>query len=421
MWRLMLRIDRHTLDNGLRIVHSRTAGTQLAAVDVLYRVGSRDEDEGRTGLAHLLEHLMFNGSRHVDDFSSRVQDAAGECNAWTNCDVTNYYMSLPSCNIETAFWLESDRMAFLNLDTRSIKTQKEVVAEEFKQRVCNAPYGDIGHILRGLCYERHPYRWPTIGRNLEGIEALGEGDVRAFHDAYYSPSNAILSVVGDIPFETVVGLAEKWFGGIAPCDHPAKAFPAEERQRGRREVTVERNVPVNTIYMAFPMCGRLGKEFHTFDMVSDILSNGKSSRIVNNLVKRDRLFSSIDAYIDGCVDPGLFHIDGKMNPGVDFDLAERKIREEIAGLLTDPITEDEMAKVRNKFESNFLFSNLNNQNLAYSLAYYDMLGDAGWINDEVEAYDSTTARQIADVISGSLTEDNSCVVRYKAKQDGCHS
>ena len=420
MSRLMLKIDRMTLGNGLRIVHSRTAGTQLAAVDVLYRVGSRDEDEARTGLAHLLEHLMFNGSRHVADFSACVQDAAGECNAWTNCDVTNYYMTLPSCNIETAFWLESDRMASLNLDARSIKTQKEVVVEEFKQRVHNAPYGDAGHILRGLCYKRHPYRWPTIGMSLEGIEALGEEDVRAFHDAYYSPSNAILSVVGDIDFKTVAGLADKGFGDTAPCDRPARALPAEERQLGRREVTVMRDVPVNTIYMAFPMGGRMSKDFHTFDMISDLLSNGKSSRIVNNLVKRDRLFSSIDAYIDGSLDPGLFHIDGKMNPGVDFELAERKIREEIGGLLTVPITDDEMAKVKNKFESNFLFSNLNNQNLAYSLAYYEMLGDAGWINAEVDAYNATTASDIARVIGDSFTEDNSCVVRYQARHDGCH-
>ena len=410
----MIEVNRHRLANGLRIVHSQAKGARMVAVDVLYGVGSRDEVPGKTGLAHLLEHLMFNGSAGVRDFSACVQDAAGECNAWTNCDVTNYYMSLPPCNVETAFWLESDRMVSLNLDLQSVTTQRDVVTEEFKQRVYNAPYGDIGHLLRGLCYTRHPYRWPTVGSCIDDVASLGVDDVKAFYSAYYNPCNAVLSVVGDISMDSVIGLADKWFGGIAGVTVPVRTYDTEPAQESRRLLQVERGVPVDTIYMAFPMVERMHGDFYVYDIISDILSNGKSSRVVNNLVRRDKVFSTIDAYIDGSMDAGLFHVDGKLSPGVTFEQAEEKIRGEIAALAGRPVMGHELEKVKNKYESNFMFSNLNNLNLAYSLAYYELLGDARGINSEVEKYKSVTAADISRVLSGHFTDSNSSVVYYKA-------
>ena len=346
----MIEVNRHRLANGLRIVHSQAKGARMVAVDVLYGVGSRDEVPGKTGLAHLLEHLMFNGSAGVRDFSACVQDAAGECNAWTNCDVTNY----------------------------PIKKQQD---------------SHNGTFL---------------------MASLGVDDVKAFYSAYYNPCNAVLSVVGDISMDSVIGLADKWFGGIAGVTVPVRTYDAEPAQESRRLLQVERGVPVDTIYMAFPMVERMHGDFYVYDIISDILSNGKSSRVVNNLVRRDKVFSTIDAYIDGSMDAGLFHVDGKLSPGVTFEQAEEKIRGEIAALAGRPVMGHELEKVKNKYESNFMFSNLNNLNLAYSLAYYELLGDARGINSEVEKYKSVTAADISRVLSGHFTDSNSSVVYYKA-------
>lgn len=413
----MMKINRHTLANGLRVVHVYADHTRMTAMNLLYGVGAKNEDEDKTGLAHLLEHLMFSGSRNVKDFSEYVQRAAGECNAWTNNDVTNYYLNIPSSNIETAFWLESDRMAFLNLDDRSVKTQKDVVCEEFKQRVYNVPYGDVGHILRSLCYRQHPYKWPTIGKDLAFIENMTCQDVADFYCSHYVPSNAVLAVVGNVPFDEVVRLSEKWFGTIcSDRRHVTKHCQAEGKQSEARHIEVQRNVPVDMIFMAFHMCGRCDHDFYGYDMISDILSNGKSSRIINNLVKRDKIFSSINAYIDGSIEPGLLHVNGKINPGISFEVAESKILEEIRCLTSNEITEKELDKVKNKFESNCLFSNLNNLNLAYNLAYNELLGDADKINHEVEQYRAVTIDEINSIIDNHLVPQNSSVVYYKSNR-----
>ncbi len=412
----MFEINRYKLSNGLRVVHTQIPNMRTAAVNILYGVGAKHEEEDKTGLAHLLEHLMFTGSANCSDYSTAVQKAAGECNAWTNNDVTNYYLTVPASNIETAFRLEADRMTNLNLAQESINTQKDVVCEEFKQRVCNVPYGDVAHILRPLCYERHHYKWPTIGKDLDSIRKLTGDDVRAFYHKHYTPGNAILSVVGNLTFDKVAGMAEKHFGQIEGNDiAPSSQAVAEERQQHLKHTEVERNVPVDMIFMAFHMCERANSDFYAFDIISDILSNGESSRMACNLVKKGKIFSSINAYVEGNIDPGLFHIDAKINQGISFETAEAKIWEEINNLTLTQISSKELDKVKNKFESNLRLSLMNNLNLAYNLAFNEMLGDAGRVNNEISLYRNTTIDTIETAITRTLVPGNANILRYKSQ------
>lgn len=304
----MLTINRHTLDNGLRIVHSEDNSTQMVALNILYNVGARDEHPEHTGFAHLFEHLMFGGSVNIPDYDTPVQNAGGENNAWTNNDITNYYITLPCGNAETGFWLESDRMLSLDFNEKSLEVQKHVVTEEFKQRNLNQPYGDVSHIIRDMAYKTHPYRWPTIGKEISHITNATMDDVKDFFYRFYAPNNAILSVSGNITFEETVRLAEKWFGDIPRRDIRERNLPMEEQQTEEKRLTVERNVPVDTLYMAFHMCNRRDRRYHTFDIMSDILCNGRSSRLIQRLVIGKKIFSSVDAYISGSIENGLFHI-----------------------------------------------------------------------------------------------------------------
>ena len=304
----MIEINRHTLSNGLRIVHSEDNTTQMVALNILYDVGARDEDPEHTGFAHLFEHLMFGGSINVPDYDTPVQNAGGENNAWTNNDITNYYITLPRQNVETGFWLESDRMLSLDFNPRSLEVQRQVVIEEFKQRNLNQPYGDASHLLRALAYKVHPYRWPTIGKEISHIANATSEEVQAFFFRYYAPDNAILAVTGHITFEETVALAEKWFSPIPRRHVPRRSLPMEPMQTEERRLTVERNVPVDALYMAFHMCSRNHPDYYAFDMLSDLLSSGRSSRFVQHLVQDKQIFNSIDAYISGSIDNGLFHI-----------------------------------------------------------------------------------------------------------------
>ena len=410
----MITINRKILDNGLRIVHSEDKDTRMVAINVLYDVGARDEHPEHTGFAHLFEHLMFGGSIHIPDYDTHVQNAGGENNAWTNNDITNYYITLPKQNVETGFWLESDRMLSLDFSEKSLEVQRHVVIEEFKQRNLNQPYGDVGHLVRGMAFEKHPYQWPTIGKEPAHIENATLDEVKDFFFRFYAPNNAILSVTGNISFEETVALAEKWFGPIPRRDVRLRNLPEEPQQTEERRLVVERNVPVDALYMAFHKCDRRHPDYHTFDLMSDILCNGRSSRLIQHLVQQKQLFSSIDAYISGSIDNGLIQIGGKPAPGVSLEKAEAAVWQELEAMKTERIDESELEKVKNRYESEQIFSNINYLNVATNLAFFELIGKAEDINREVEKYRAITAEHIMEVSKQTFVRENCSVLYYKS-------
>lgn len=409
----MINVNRHVLDNGLRIVHSEDTSTQMIALNLLYDVGARDEHPEHTGFAHLFEHLMFGGSVNIPDYDTPVQKAGGENNAWTNNDMTNYYITLPCKNAEIGFWLESDRMLSLDFNEKSLEVQKNVVTEEFKQRNLNQPYGDVSHIIRDMAYKTHPYRWPTIGKDINHISNATLDEVKEFFYSYYAPNNAILAVSGNITFQETVRLAEKWFGNIPSREIKARELPKEIPQTEERRLTVLRNVPVDTLYMAFHICKRKDKEYYTFDVISDILCNGRSSRLVQKLVQEKKIFSSIDAYISGSIDNGLFHIAGKPCEGISLEEAEEAIWKELERLKKEEIDALELEKVKNRYESEQIFSNINYLTVATNLAYFELIDKAEDINSEVEKYRSVSPEQIAKAAEKCFVPQNCSILYYK--------
>lgn len=410
----MIQINRYTLANGLRIVHNEDDSTQMVALNLLYDVGARDEDPSHTGFAHLFEHLMFGGSLHIPDYDTPVQNAGGENNAWTNNDITNYYITLPHQNVETGFWLESDRMFSLDFSPKSLEVQRQVVIEEFKQRNLNQPYGDASHLLRELAYESHPYRWPTIGKEIAHIAQATLEEVKDFFYRFYAPNNAILAVTGHISFEETIRLAEKWFGPIPARNISPRQLPAEKPQTAVRRKTVERKVPVDAIYMAFHMSNRMHPDYYVYDMITDILSNGRSSRFIQSLVQEQKLFTSIDAYISGSLDEGLLHVTGKPVEGVSLEQAEEAIWKELEKMKTVPVSEQELEKVKNRYESEQIFNNINYLNVATNLAFFELTGKAEDINEEVGKYRAVTAEQIQATSARCFVPENCSILYYKA-------
>ncbi|MBS1437925.1 MAG: insulinase family protein [Bacteroides sp.] len=410
----MIQVNRYTLANGLRIVHNEDDSTQMVALNLLYDVGARDEDPSHTGFAHLFEHLMFGGSLHIPDYDTPVQNAGGENNAWTNNDITNYYITLPHQNVETGFWLESDRMLSLDFSPKSLEIQRQVVIEEFKQRNLNQPYGDASHLLRELAYESHPYRWPTIGKEIAHIAQATLEEVKDFFYRFYAPNNAILAVTGHISFEETIRLAEKWFGPIPARNISPRQLPAEKPQTAIRRKTVERKVPVDAIYMAFHMSNRMHPDYYVYDMITDILSNGRSSRFIQSLVQEQKLFTSIDAYISGSLDEGLLHITGKPVEGVSLEQAEEAIWKELEKMKTVPVSEQELEKVKNRYESEQIFNNINYLNVATNLAFFELTGKAEDINEEVGKYRAVTAEQIQATSARCFVPENCSILYYKA-------
>ena len=410
----MIQVNRYTLANGLRIVHNEDDSTQMVALNLLYDVGARDEDPSHTGFAHLFEHLMFGGSLHIPDYDTPVQNAGGENNAWTNNDITNYYITLPHQNVETGFWLESDRMFSLDFSPKSLEVQRQVVIEEFKQRNLNQPYGDASHLLRELAYESHPYRWPTIGKEIAHIAQATLEEVKDFFYRFYAPNNAILAVTGHISFEETIRLAEKWFGPIPARNISPRQLPAEKPQTAVRRKTVERKVPVDAIYIAFHMSNRMHPDYYVYDMITDILSNGRSSRFIQSLVQEQKLFTSIDAYISGSLDEGLLHVTGKPVEGVSLEQAEEAIWKELEKMKTVPVSEQELEKVKNRYESEQIFNNINYLNVATNLAFFELTGKAEDINEEVGKYRAVTAEQIQATSARCFVPENCSILYYKA-------
>jgi len=412
-----MKVNKYCLNNGLRLVHYEDRSTQMVALNIVYDVGARDEHPQHTGFAHLFEHLMFGGSVNIPDYDAPLQSAGGENNAWTNNDITNYYLTVPKSNVETGFWLESDRMLELAFSEQSLEVQRGVVMEEFKQRCLNQPYGDVGHLIRPLAYRVHPYRWPTIGKELSHIEQATLEEVKAFFFRFYAPNNAVLAVTGNISWEETVRLTEKWFGPIPRREVPVRQLPQEAAQTEERRQVVERAVPLDALFMAYHMCGREHPDYYAFDILSDILSNGRSSRLTRRLVQEQKLFSSIDAYISGTRDAGLVHISGKPAAGVSLETAEAAVRRELGELQQTLIDEQELEKVKNKFESTQIFGNINYLNVATNLAWFELTGQAEDIDREVARYRAVTAEQLRRVAQEAFREENGVVLYYKKKRN----
>lgn len=414
-------IHRHTLANGLRIVHHEDTTTQMVAVNLLYNVGARNEDAEHTGYAHLLEHLMFEGSVNIPNYDIHVQLAGGENNAWTNNDLTNYYITIPKSNVETAFWLESDRMLGLALTEQSVKVQKEVVIEEFKQQHLNRPYGDVQHLIRALAYKVHPYRWPTIGITPQHIEQATRDSIMQFYHRYYTPGNAILSVVGNISFDEVVQMAEKWFGTIENKAMPSSTYRyihtplMEPEQKRMRRKTVYRHVPSDMLVMAFHMSDRYQQEYHVCDLITDILSAGQSSRLIQRLINTRKLFTSLDAYIQGSLDAGLLYIMGRLSDGVTFEEAEQAVWHELDTLKRVAVPDEELNKVRNRSESERTFNNISYLNRAINLAQLELIGQDPTLEDELTRYCSVTAEDIKHTSRKIFTKKNCSVLYYKKR------
>ncbi len=410
-------INRITLPNGLRIVHNEDTTTQMVAVNTLYEVGSRNEDENHTGFAHLFEHLMFGGSINIPQYDPPLQNACGENNAYTDADFTNYYITIPAQNVETAFWLESDRMLSLAFSKQSLEVQRKVVMEEFKQNYLNQPYGDMGHLLFSLCYKVHPYRWPTIGLKLSHIADATMGQVKRFFKKFYRPDNAILSVVGNISWERILQLAEKWYGDIpkGSMDMGKEKIPQEPKMRRQRRKTVRRNVPSSVIVIAFPIPSVKNPDFMVCDIISDILANGKSSRMYHHLVMDKGLFVSVDASVISRLDTGLFVVEGVLSPQANVDDCEMALWEEILSVQGELVNDHELQKFKNKFEANHNMQNMNYLNRAQNLALYEAYGDVGRINSEVDRYCAADAEKLRMIARKYIKKTNSCVLRYLAK------
>jgi len=408
----MVKYNRFILKNGLRVLVHEAPETPMAVVNILYDVGARDEDPEQTGFAHLFEHLMFGGSLNIPQYDKPLQLVGGENNAFTSNDITNYYITLPAVNIETAFWLESDRMLSLAFGEKSLEVQRNVVCEEFKQRYLNQPYGDVWLKLRPLAYKKHPYRWATIGKELSHIENAKIEDVKAFFKKHYNPQNAILVVAGDVKTDEIKLLAEKWFEPIPSGESYQRNLPIEPEQQEARRETVYADVPTNSIYIAFHMHSRTDDRYYSADLISDLLSQGQSSRLYRRLLKEQKIFSEINAYVTGSIDAGLFVVEGKPLPEISMETAEEAIWDELEKMKTDFVLDYELEKVKNKIESTMVFSEMSILNKAMNLAYFELLGDAEQINTETEKYLTISLEDIKNFSADLFRKENSSTLIY---------
>ena len=407
----MIRFEKFTLENGLRVLVHEDNSTPMAVVNVLYDVGAKDENPEKTGFAHLFEHLMFGGSINIPVYDEPLQVAGGENNAYTTNDLTNYYCQLPSENIETAFWLESDRMLSLAFGKKSLEVQRKVVCEEFKEHYINKPYGDVWHKLRTLVYTTHPYKWMTIGASLKHVEDATLADVKAFFKKHYNPSNAILTVAGNVNVAQVKELAEKWFGTIPAGEKYKRNLPVEPKQTAPRTLEVKADVPLDALYKCWHIYPRTDDRYYTADLITDILSGGGSSRLYQSLVKEQQLFSNIECYHMGSTDAGLLVIEGKLVKGIDIKKAEQAINEEIKKIQATGVTVTELEKVKNKTESALAFEDMSVMNRASSIAMYELLGDADLMNSELEKYRAVTAENIL-AETRIIFDENNCSTMY---------
>ena len=411
----MIQFEKFQLDNGLKVLVHQDTSTPMAVVNVLYNVGAKDEDPAKTGFAHLFEHLMFGGSVNIPVYDEPLQRAGGENNAYTTNDLTNYYCQIPAENIETAFWLESDRMLSLAFSKKSLEVQRKVVCEEFKEHYINKPYGDAWHKMRSLAYTQHPYRWMTIGASLAHVEDATIEDVKDFFFQFYRPNNAILVVTGNVQTEQVKQLAEKWFGPIEAGKAYVRNLPKEPVQEKTRSMDVRADVPLDMLMMTWHMGGRFDEGYHATDLITEVLGGGTSARLYEQLIKVKQIFSSIDCYHFGTVDPGLLVIEGKLVKGISMAVAEKAVLEEIEKIKNEILDAKEVQKVINKTESVICFEDMSIMNRAHSLAYYELLGDADLMNKELGMYQRVTPSMIQHTAQQIFQENNRNTLYYYSK------
>lgn len=411
----MTLFKNFTLDNGLRVIVHEDPNSAVATVNIMYDVGSRDEDPTKTGFAHLFEHLMFGGSRHIPAYDKALQQVGGDNNAYTTPDVTNYYCTLPAANLETAFWLESDRMLGLSFDPKVLATQQKVVIEEFKEGYLNQPYGDVWLKLCDLAYTQHPYRWPTIGKEVSHIEQATLADVKNFFYQFYVPNNAVLVVAGGVQLEKVKQLSKKWFAPIPARKVPLRDLPKEPKQTAARSLTINADVPLNALYKAYHMPGRLSKDYHAVELMAEIFGGSKSSRLYKQLVDNQQHFSSLGVYTTATTDPGLFIISGYLNERVAFETAEAAIQVEIEGL-QQSIAAKELEKAKNQTEAYQVFEEVDLLHRAQELAMATLLGDTNLVNTELESLNKVTKEEIQEIAKTLLKADNCSSIYYQNKE-----
>ncbi len=412
----MVNFERFVLDNGLRVIIHQDKTTPIVAVNILYNVGARDEHPDQTGFAHLFEHLMFEGSANVAEYDNELQMAGGENNAFTNNDITNYYLTIPKHNLETALWLESDRMLELAFSEEKLRVQKNVVSEEFRQSFLNQPYGDVWMLLRPLIYNVHPYQWSTIGKSIEHVQNATMDQVKDFFYRFYRPNNAVLVLSGDLDPEPTMELVKKWFADIPPGPAHQKDLPEEPEQKSSRKLLVERDVPFDEIYMAFHTGKRLDENFYPTDMITDLLAGGRSSRLRENLVRKRKIFSESNAWITGSFDKGFLAVSGKLMPGQTMEIAREAIWEELDILKSHPVDEYELQKVKNKMEAANTFAEMGILSKSMNLAYYELLGDADLLNRQTEKYLALTREDVMHYSGKIFQPEKVSELNYLAKK-----
>ena len=413
----MIAFERFTLENGLRVIFHHDPATPMAVVNTLYDVGARDESPERTGFAHLFEHLMFGGSVNIPDFDGPLQRAGGQSNAFTSNDITNYYDILPAQNIETALWLESDRMLSLAFTEKSLEVQRNVVIEEFKQRYFNQPYGDVWLEFRPMAYKEHPYQWATIGKNIEQIETATMEEVKAFFHKHYTTENAILTIAGNFEFEYIKELVTKWYGDIPSRNQYIRNIKPEPEQNEYRTKVITRDVPNNAFYYGFKMPGKYRKGYFAADIISDLLGRGKSSRLYKKLKKELELVTEVNAYILGSHDTGLLMISGFLKDGISFEQLDDALWQVIADLKDCTLSEKELEKTINKVKTTKVFSEEGILSKAILLASHEVMGDANEVNNELEAYESITSSEINALANKMLQKEKCSRLTIKAKKD----
>lgn len=409
----MIHYEHFVLDNGLRVFVHEDGSTPMAAVNILYNVGSRDEDPAQTGFAHLFEHLMFGGSRHIPSYDEPLQKVGGENNAFTSPDITNYYITLPAANLETAFWLESDRMESLSFDPQVLDVQQKVVIEEFKQRYLNQPYGDVWLKLRPLVYQQHPYRWATIGKDISHIEDATLADVKSFFFKYYVPNNAILVVAGNVTVEQVKQLCTKWFSPIEAGAPYVRQLPQEPVQTEARHLETSASVPLDALYKAYHMPGRFDAGFYATDLLGDMLGRSKSSRLYQRLLRDNPVFSSVHAYITASIDPGLLVVQGNLNAGISLEEADAAVEALVQEFVDQAVPDEELAKVKNQAEATLAFSEVELLNRAMNLAYAANAGNPDLVNQEAELIQAVTPADIQAMARQVLRKGNCSTMYYR--------
>ncbi len=409
----MIDYKKYTLDNGLRVIIHQDKSTPMVAVNTLYDVGARDEDPNRTGFAHLFEHLMFGGSINIPEFDTPLQMAGGTSNAFTSNDITNYYDTLPANNLDTALWLESDRMLSLAFTDKSLEVQRSVVIEEFKQRYINQPYGNVWHLIRKMAFKEHPYKWPTIGKDISHIEEAVMEDVRAFFHKHYGPQNAILCIAGNVSYESTLEKVKQWYGDIPERTRYVRNLVDEPKQTDYRETEFSADVPANALHMAFKMCGRYDEDYPVYDLITDILSRGKGSRFEKSLVREQQLFSDVSCYVTGAYDAGLLVVSGKLKDKVSYEAAELAVWNELKDFISNGIDDQELQKVKNKYESAKLYSDTNVLNRAMNLSFFELNGSASDYTHELSRYLNVNTEQISQISKRVFDKKACSLLRYK--------